>query len=233
MMKRPEVICLMMTTVDGKILTENWGDDPKVKELSTNFEKAHEKIGISAWLVGRTTMEKDFTKGAQPIQKKDTPEIERADFVGDKNASSYAIVVDAHARLGWEKNTMHGDHVITILTEATPDGYLAHLQDIGVSYLFAGKTAVDLELALQKLHALFGIKKLMLEGGGHMNGSFLNEGLIDELNLLILPLADGTAASSTVFDINKEMKKGGATLLQLKEVKQIENDVLWITYKVK
>lgn len=232
-MKRPEIMCLMMITVDGKILAENWGTDSNVKELANNFEKAHDAIGVPAWIVGRTTMEKDFTKGAKPVIKEGRS-IDRNDFVGNKNAESFAIAVDAHAKLGWEKSDMHGDHVITLLTEAAAnDGYLAHLQDIGVSYVFAGKNEINLELALQKLYSLFGIEKLMLEGGGHLNGSFLNEGLIDELNLLVLPMADGTANTSTVFDINKAAKKGGATVMKLKEVKQIENDVLWLKYTFK
>ena len=128
---------------------------------------------------------------------------------------------------------MEGDHVITILTEGVPDAYLAHLQDIGVSYLFAGEKEVDLKLALQKLRSRFGIEKLMLEGGAHINGSFLNEELIDELHQLLLPIADGTIETSTLFEINSDIKKEGATLLKLENVKQLEDDVLWLTYTFK
>ena len=231
-MNKPRVTCLMMTSVDGKILTEKWGTDPQVKKLSGTFEKAHETFGINAWLVGRTTMEKDFTKGAKPILKKGHQKVERIDFFADKKAESFAIAIDGHGKLGWEKGTMQGDHVITVLTEAVPDSYLAHLQEAGVSYLFAGKQEIDLEQALQKLYSVFGIKELMLEGGGHMNGSFLNEGLINELNLLVLPIADGTAQTATVFEINEQAKKGGATLLKLLEVKKIESDVVWLKYEV-
>jgi riboflavin biosynthesis pyrimidine reductase len=53
--------------------------------------------------------------------------------------------------------------------------YLAFLQDKGISYVFAGKKAddLDLPLALEKLRTKFGIKKLLLEGGGETNGEFL------------------------------------------------------------
>lgn len=34
------------------------------------------------------------------------------------------------------------------------------------------------------------IDELMLEGGGFLTGSFLNEGLIDELSLVLVPIAD-------------------------------------------
>ena len=230
---RPYVMCLMMTSVDGKILGEKWGNDPQVKTLIETFEKSHEQLGIGAWIVGRTTMEKDFTDFAKPILKKGHQEVDRSDFVADHQGERFAIAIDGQAKLGWNSATMQGDYVITVLTEAVPDAYLAHLKDIGVSYLFAGKKDVDLKIALHKLRHLFGIEKLMLEGGAHINGSFLNEELIDELHQLLLPIADGTIETSTLFEVDKSMKKEGATLLKLENVKQIENDVLWLTYKFK
>ncbi|PWT76079.1 MAG: deaminase [Bacteroidetes bacterium] len=232
MKKRPYIICLMMTSVDGKILSAKWGNSPRIKSLLINFEKAHDTFKVGAWIVGRTTMEKDFTKGLKPILKKGHGEKSRLDFIADAKAKSFAIAIDAHAKLGWKKPLMHGDHVITILTEKVPDAYLAHLKDIGVSYIFAGKKEIDLRIALEKLYSLFGIRKLMLEGGGHINGSFLNEGLIDEYHQLILPIADGSIETSTVFEIQPKVKKGGATLLKLKQVKKIANDVVWLKYKI-
>lgn len=231
MSKRPYVTCLMMTSVDGKILTEKWGDSPKMKALKGKFEEIHEEIGIRAWIVGRSTMEKDFTDFAKPILKKGHQEIDRQDFIAAYQSDSFAIAIDGQAKLGWEKPELQGDHVISVLTEAVPDAYLAHLRDIGVSYIFAGKKEIKLKIALEKLYLLFGIEKLMLEGGAHINGSFLNEKLIDELQQLLLPIADGTIETSTLFEIEKSVKTEGATLLKLDNVKRIDDDVLWLTYK--
>ena len=230
---RPYVMCLMMTSVDGKILTGKWGNSPKIKGLISKFEEAHEALGVQAWIVGRSTMEKDFTDFAKPILKKGHQEVDRKDFVAEHQSNSFAIAIDGQAKLGWGQSTMQGDHVITILTEAVPDAYLAHLQDIGVSYIFGGVDDINLKKALKKLRSLFGIEKLMLEGGSHINGSFLNEELIDELHQLLLPIADGTIETSTLFEIEPGVKKKGATLLKLERVKQIEDDVLWLTYKFK
>ncbi|MXV14538.1 RibD family protein [Hufsiella ginkgonis] len=230
MTKQPYVICLMMTSLDGRILTDNWGDRPEVKKLKGKFEEIHEKIGITAWIVGRTTMEKDFTDFAKPVLKRGHQEVSREDFVADHEPGKYAIAIDGHGKLGWNEPLMQGDHVITVLTESVPDAYLAHLRDIGVSYLFAGIKEIDLKVALKKLRGLFGIEKLMLEGGAHINGSFLNQGLINELHQVLLPIADGTAGAPALFEIDKESKKHGATLLKLEKVRKIKDDVLWLTY---
>ncbi len=232
MNKRPHVICLMMTSVDGKILGEKWGNNKQVKLLTESFEKVHELIGNKNWIVGRTTMEKDFTKYAKPVYKEVSHAISREDFVANRNADSFAVVIDGQAKLGWNSSDMLGQHVITVLTESVKDSYLAHLQEIGVSYIFAGKDSIDLTVILEKLSALFGIETLMLEGGGHLNGSFLNEGLIDEYHQLILPLADGRLETTSVFEIEEKNRKMDATLLQLQEVKQIEHEVVWLRYKV-
>ena len=59
----------------------------------------------------------------------------------------------------------------------------------GVSYLFAGEERLNCTLLLEKLHRLFGINKLMLAGGGIVNGSFLAENLVDELSIVIAPVS--------------------------------------------
>jgi len=230
--RRPYVICLMVTSLDGKILAEKWGDTPTMNKLAGKFEIVQDRIGIPAWIVGRTTMEKDFTEFAKPILKKGHQEISREDFVAVHHAKRFAITIDGSAKLGWSEPKIGKDHVITILTESVPDAYLAHLKDIGLSYVFAGKTTINLTLALEKLYSLFGIENLMLEGGGKINGAFLNEGLIDEVNQVILPIADGTIETSTMFEIDALKKKDGATLMSLQEVKKIEDDAVWLTYKV-
>lgn len=228
--ERPHITCLMMTSIDGKILGDNWGEDPDVKKLTKKYEEVHEKIGIKAWIVGRTTMEKDFTFFEKAMHKAGEHQLDRNDFVANAGADAYAIAVDGHAKLGWKNAVLHGDHVITILTEKVADSYLAHLRDIGVSYIFAGKSNLDLKLAMQKLYALFNIDALLLEGGGHLNGSFLDLGLVDEVYQVLLPLVDGTENISTFFDKAKADKQNAATLLKLEEVNKLEDDALLLRY---
>jgi riboflavin biosynthesis pyrimidine reductase len=220
----------MMSTVDGKILTATWGDPELVKTFSGVFETYHDTFDSEAWLCGRVTMEKDFTEGIQPEPEKPQSPIAREAYIGDLNATSFAIAIDAHGKLGWESNTTGGDHIIEVLTTQVDDDYLNYLQKKGISYIFAGDSEIDFKSALEQLSDLFPIKTIMLEGGGHVNGSFLNEGLIDELSLLILPIADGTANTPTVFEVSDYLKKQPASLLKLKEVKKVEQDVIWLKY---
>jgi riboflavin biosynthesis pyrimidine reductase len=102
-----------------------------------------------------------------------------------------------------------------------------------VSYVFGGKRTLDLRLVLEKLRRLFGIRRVRIDGGGTVNGSFLEAGLIDEFSLLLAPLVDGTIASPAVFEIAPDRRNRTAKKLALQSVRRLRNDVLWLRYRVR
>ena len=53
---------------------------------------------------------------------------------------------------------------------------------------------------LGKLRRHFGIARLLVEGGGGINGAFLAAGLVDEISLLLAPAVDGGRGVPAVFD---------------------------------
>jgi riboflavin biosynthesis pyrimidine reductase len=110
------------------------------------------------------------------------------------------------------------------------DEYLATLRARGVSYLLAGRDDVDLAVALEKVGARLGVRTLMLEGGGGINGSMLRAGLVDEVSLLVAPVADGRVGTATLFDV-----AGGDVAprrLALEGVERRAGDLLWLRYRV-
>jgi riboflavin biosynthesis pyrimidine reductase len=231
-MDRPRVICHMMSTIDGRIVTDSWGNKKNIKTFSTIYERCHKTFESQAWMVGRVTMEKHFADAKKTRLAKIKYPVARDAFIGDKNAKSFAIAVDAKGKLSWKKNEIDGDHIIELLTEQASNAYLHYLQQKNISYIISGKREMDFKSALKQLHKLFSIKTLMLEGGGNINGSLLNEGLIDELSLLIAPVADGTPQTPTTFDVSNPLRKKSPSPLHLSEVKQMEHDVLWLKYRV-
>src|ERR1700712_4008319 len=88
-MKRPYIICHMGSTVDGRIIGEHWGRDHE--KYSSIYEECHNTFESQAWMVGRVTMEKDFTEGKQPELKTPDKPIAREPYIGDKDATSFAI----------------------------------------------------------------------------------------------------------------------------------------------
>jgi riboflavin biosynthesis pyrimidine reductase len=229
-MSKPFVICHMASSVDGRIIPENWGD--RLDRFGSVYEDCHNSFDSQAWMVGRVTMEKDFTEGKSPELTKATTRIERKPFKGNASAKSFAVAVDAKGKLGWRENEIDGDHIIAILSESVSDDYLQYLQNKKISYLFAGQESLDFALALSQLYDVFNIQTLMLEGGGGINGSLLNAGLIDEISLLILPIADGTLNSATTFDIADYLPKKETQDLKLLNIQKLDHGVVWLTYRV-
>ena len=73
-------------------------------------------------------------------------------------------------------------------------------------------------------------KRMRIDGGGSVNGSVLRAGLIDELSLVLAPVADGRTGIPTVFDADGADTKRKGTRFRLKSVKRLERDFLWLRY---
>ncbi len=222
--KRPYVICHMVPSVDGRIVTARWSLPPS---LYAEYERTARTFDADAWMIGRISMEPYAGKTKVPKRKSRTA-IPRTDFIARRDAESYAIALDASGKLTWTSNTIDDEHVITVLTERVSDDYLAFLRSMGVSYLFGGRTEVDLKKTLEKLATQFGIKRLLLEGGGKINGSFLAADLIDEVSMLVAPVADGSIGTPTLFDASE--RPGPARRLKLVSVEKRRGDIVWLRY---
>ena len=122
-------------------------------------------------------------------------------------------------------------HVVTILQENVSDAYIAHLRQAGVSYVFAGKDSLDLPLAVRKLKEQFGIKKMLLSGGGIVDWAFLQAGLIDEISLVIPPVIDGGTELASAFDDSVFAENHSSKALSLIDVQRLDGDCIWLRYQ--
>jgi 2,5-diamino-6-(ribosylamino)-4(3H)-pyrimidinone 5'-phosphate reductase len=224
---RPRVICHMMASVDGRVDVSEW---PLSAAARKHYEQVHASYDAEGWMCGRITME-HFAKGVRSdyeVAREHTSGATREDFIAPGNHDSFAFAVDASGRLAWLSNDIDGDHVVAILSERVSDEYLAFLRSRSVSYLLAGTRDIDLSTALQKIGARFGVKTLMLEGGGRINGGMMRAGLIDEVSLLVAPVADGRIGTPALFDDDDAVLQG----LVLEKVEQRANDMVWLRYRV-
>ncbi|MDQ4080723.1 MAG: dihydrofolate reductase family protein [Gemmatimonadota bacterium] len=218
----------MTTSIDGRIVVEGWPDPAAARR---EYEAVHASYDADGWLCGRVTME-PFAGGVRGEDElaREHQGGPREDFVAPGKHDSFAFAIDPSGRLAWETNDIDGDHVVAILSERVPDDYLAFLRRRGVSYLLAGVRDVDLALALEKLGERFGVQTLMLEGGGRINGGMLRAGLVDEVSLLIAPVADGRMGMPALFDVEAD---GFAPLrLALESIERRAGDVIRLRYRV-
>jgi riboflavin biosynthesis pyrimidine reductase len=216
----------MLASVDGRI--DGAALDAVI--LAGEYEATGEKLGGDAWICGRTTMEEHFADELAFVPGSNKPAGPQPVHVA-RRADSYAISVDTIGKLRWSGGDIDGDHLICIVSERAPEDYLTMCREKAISYVVSGADAVDLGQALEQLREQFGIRTLLLEGGGHINGAFLEAGLVDELSLLIVPGIDGRRGIPAVFD-GLGPAKAAAVPLKLKSVERRQGDALWIRYEV-
>jgi riboflavin biosynthesis pyrimidine reductase len=195
---KPDVIILMESSLDGKLHPSRWTRSPdgERKNWSAIYERTHEALAGDAWMVGRVTMQEMSKAAAHPPAA--VPPVARSLHVASRNAKSHAIVLDPSGRVHFSGGAVGGDPAIALLGRDVADAHLAELQADGVSYIVADSAEIDLAAMLETLNTAFGIRRLLLEGGGAINGSFLAAGLVDEINILIGPAFDGDVGQQGV-----------------------------------
>ena len=236
-MNRPFVVCHMICSLDGKIDGE-FMTVPQAKPALQEYGKLREFYQCQATLYGTTTMARSFSDGFAPELPSSEIKYPQEDYISHSHEHNYIVSIDPQGILGWSSNVIQKRgrskaHVIEVLTEQTSPAYLAYLRQLDISYIFAGKTTIDCSLLLKKLKKLFQIERLMIAGGAIVNWSFLQENLIDELSLVIAPVADGNTTSVSIFERSKFSAGKTPVSFQLKEVKRIAEDGLWLRYIVR
>ena len=230
-MNRPYIIFHMTTSIDGKVTGEflcrpNHGD---VSELYYQINRDYQ---ADAYACGRVTMEGSFTGDWYPDLSEFEPAYSPMDYMVDEVTGFYAVAFDPHGRLGWKSSRImdadkdpgyHNAQIIEVLTHDIDLRYLTYLQSMGIPYIFAGDTEMDVEEALFKLKAYFGIKTLLLEGGSILDGAFQRVGVVDELSLVIDPVV-AEAKDKPLF-MNSVLEE-----YRLVDVKN-HNGILWLNYK--
>jgi riboflavin biosynthesis pyrimidine reductase len=221
---KPHVIMHMMSSIDGRIVTTDWPEKYNVGGL---YERVHADLRGDAWIVGRATMAEFAAGEPRPISTEER--FARETWKAPKaDKGPYAIAFDRHGKLHLNKGDVNGDPLIIVMTTNVSDDHLAELRRDGISYAFAGIDDVDLAHALATLRNEFAIERLLLEGGGGINGAFLAARLIDEVSLLLMPVADGAEGTPTLFD-----RIGGSVrTLKLRSVTRLEDGILHLRYQV-
>ena len=227
---KPQVICHMAASVDGRTLPSRWRPEGAADGL---FERLHEELGGDAWLVGRVTGQEFAKRKDYPAHAGET--FPRDAWLARRDAAAWGVVLDAQGKIAWGRADIGGDPIVVVLSEQVSDAHLAGLRAEGVSYIFAGKAELDLGLTLEILNRDLGVKRLLLEGGGGTNGAFLRAGLVDEISLILCPAVDGTKGAPSVFDGGEAERELRPPIqaMALESSQVLENGAVWLRYRLR
>lgn len=213
-----------MSSVDGRI------DCAMTAEIDKTdaYYQALDHLKFDAVLEGRVSRQMHYAL-SEPFKASNPAPIGKEKFYKAHSVSHYDIAIDTHGSLKWPHDAS-AINLLVITDEDCPQEYHEYLTANGISWIACGKKGINLRRSVEILAEDFGVKRLGIVGGGHINGAFLQSGLLDEVSVMIGGGIDGRVGMAAVFDGIKE-KNYPPTMLTLNDVERMGNTV-WLKYTV-
>lgn len=229
-MKRPYTTLFMLTSVDGKIST---GDND-----SLDVDKDYKSIdGLKDGLQQYYNLEQEtdlFSLNTGRVfekiginQKTDTPEKAPVSFIVIDN-KPHLNVQGLSYLLKKSKTlfivTTNSKHPVFQLKENNPN----------LEILFY-ESEIDFNNLFEALNQKYGVENMTIQSGGTLNSTFIREGLVDRVLLIVAPVLIGGKDTSTLVDgesLHTEWDLLKIKTLKLVQAKPLENSYLLLEYKV-
>ncbi|WP_399940725.1 dihydrofolate reductase family protein [Streptomyces sp. BBFR25] len=213
-MPLPHVLLSAAVSLDGYL--DDTGPERLLLSSPADFDRVDEvRASADAILVGAGTIRADNPRLLVNSAER------RAARVADGRAEyPLKVTVSGSGELDPAARFWHTGGEKVLLT--TDDGARrARALGIGADVVSLGPD-LDWHAALEYLHDRRGVRRLMVEGGGTVHTQLLQQGLADELHLVLAPLFVGDPAAPRLF--GPGAYQGGR--LALVETRRIEDVVL-------
>jgi 2,5-diamino-6-(ribosylamino)-4(3H)-pyrimidinone 5'-phosphate reductase len=179
-------------SVDGKICTRT-GQSEISSDL--DLKRVHKlRCVVDGILVGISTV------------LKDDPLLSIRFIKCSKTKKNPArVIIDSNARIPLDSKivtTAKDIDTIIVVTKGAPKNKLELLRANNLNIIVSGERGkkVNLKKAFEQLEAKFGIKRILVEGGGEINWSIIQSNLFDELIVTISPLIVGGRDAITLVE---------------------------------
>ena len=120
--------------------------------------------------------------------------------------------------------------IILLTTERASATARRQLLALTGELIICGKREINFPAALRWLREKWGVKRLLCEGGGELNGALFRAGLVDELHLTICPKIFGGREAPTIADGIGAPALAEAAPFALRSLKRIGGE-LFLVYR--
>jgi len=152
----------------------------------------------------------------------------------NKRKDPTRVVIDSYGRIPLDSKilkTAYRIETVLVVSEGAHEERIQNLKNRGAKVIVAGKRKVDLRKALFYLEEM-GIKAIIVEGGGELNWSLLNLGVVDQLILTIAPVIVGGRTATTLVEGCGYEKISDALKMELNKVYRQNHGEIVLIYKL-
>jgi len=217
----------MAMTADGAIATAN----RHVSSFSSRRDSRHLlelRATADAVMCGARTVDSaDVDLGPGPVRYR---RLRQRRGLADYNLR---IVVSGGGTIdpGATVFQRHGSPLVILTTGRAPESRLRVLRDLADEVRICGAARIDFVSTLAWLKSRWGVRRLLCEGGGELNGALFRADLVHELNVTVCPRIFGGRLSPTIADGPGAPRLSEATRLRLRSGIR-RGDELFLVYEV-
>lgn len=183
-----------------------------------------------AMIVGSNTAKTGTQFFCERIPPEDEEDFKKPDIRPD-DTRAYWVIADSRGIL---EGLMHvfrrseySKDVIVLVSEKTPESYINYLKERNYDFIRTGAERVDVRQALEIASERYGFKLVVSDSGGILNGILLEQGLADEISLVLTPEIVGKNGTNLFRGIEKS-----GIQLELIRNEIVEKKYVHLVYRV-
>jgi len=206
-------------SVDGKIATRS--GDSSISSI-VDLKRVHRlRTTVDAIMIGIQTV------------LTDDPMLD-VRFAKTKKKNPARIIIDSTARISLHSRilkTANEIYTVVAVTTRAPIAKIHKIESTGAQVLVTGDKIVNIRSVFRHLERL-GFDRILVEGGGEINWSVLNLGLIDEMIVMISSVVIGGRDAKTLVEGRGFSKVSRAKKMKLLSVERQTQNELVLYYQL-
>ncbi|MPN01107.1 hypothetical protein SDC9_148310 [bioreactor metagenome] len=207
--------------------------DGSTTGFNANLEVHYGILGSyepDAMIVGSNTAKTGTQFFCEKIPPEEESDFKKPDIQPD-DTRAYWMIADSRGIL---EGLMHvfrrseySKDVIVLVSEKTPEPYINYLKERNYDFIRAGAEQVDIRQALEIAGERYGFKLIVSDSGGVLNSILLEQGLIEEISLILTPEIVGKDGTNLFRGIEKS-----GIQLELIRNEIVEKKYVHLVYRV-
>src|SRR4051812_6800011 len=214
-----QVLINAAMTIDGKIAT-NLGDS--AISSKQDLRRLHRlRSSVDAIVIGISTVIVDNPRLTVRLVKR-------------YGTTPVRIIIDSTGRIPLDSKILKSAskiNTIVAVTTRTSDKRIDKIKSAGAMVIVAGAKTVDLKELFCILKKM-GFNKILVEGGGELNWSILQLGIVNELMVTIAPRIVGGRTATTLVEGNGYTRISEGIKTELIKISRQNNGEIMLYYKL-